>query len=127
MEKIEDDRKTTIYLHGKKHCENGPAVLWKNGGGLEWWNHGLLHRLDGPAIEREDGNKEWFVNGLQHRENGPARIYANGTKKWLQKGELHRDDGPAIEWSNGQKQYFLHGKEYGSFDFFSHRLLNSIF
>ena len=26
---------------------------------------GQLHRLDGPAIERANGDKEWYVNGLR--------------------------------------------------------------
>jgi hypothetical protein len=25
--------------------------------------YGLLHRDDGPAVERIDGNKEWWLNG----------------------------------------------------------------
>lgn len=30
-----------------------------------WWKDGLLHRLDGPAIEYANGTKHWFYNGLK--------------------------------------------------------------
>ena len=32
----------------------------------------MLHRLDGPTIEHNDGCKEWFVEGKRHRVDGPA-------------------------------------------------------
>lgn len=47
-----------------------------------WYKENLLHREDGPAIERINGDKGWFVNGLRHREDGPAVEYANGNKHW---------------------------------------------
>jgi hypothetical protein len=28
----------------------------------EWWIHGKLHRIDGPAIEYPSGRKEWWIN-----------------------------------------------------------------
>jgi hypothetical protein len=31
-----------------------------------------LHRIGGPAIERDDGRKEWYENGKRHRIDGPA-------------------------------------------------------
>ena len=33
---------------------------------------GLLHRIDGPATERANGDKFWYFNGLLHRVDGPA-------------------------------------------------------
>jgi len=42
----------------------------------------ILHRLDGPAIERADGYKVWYVNGKRHRLDGPAVEYADGYKGW---------------------------------------------
>ena len=48
---------------------------------------GLLHRLDGPAIEYPSGRREWYQNGL-----------------------LHRTDGPAVEWARGNKDWFINGK-----------------
>lgn len=32
----------------------------------------LLHRDDGPAVERLDGSREWWFLGRRHREDGPA-------------------------------------------------------
>jgi hypothetical protein len=46
----------------------------------------ILHRTDGPAIERTSGDKEWYVNG-----------------------KLHRLDDPAIEWANGDKEWYVNG------------------
>jgi len=52
-------------------------------GNKTWKNKkGLLHRLDGPAVEQEDGTKAWFQNGKLHREDGPAAIHFYGTKEW---------------------------------------------
>lgn len=57
--------------------------------GEHWTNvSGQLHRLDGPAVEYNDGHREWCING-----------------------QLHRTDGPAIEWPDGRKEWFLRGVE----------------
>jgi len=38
-----------------------------------WFNKNRnLHRLDGPATERNDGTKTWYKNGKKHRLDGPA-------------------------------------------------------
>jgi hypothetical protein len=52
------------------------------------------HRIDGPAIECEDGHKEYWVNG-----------------------KLHRIDGPAIEWPYGDKEYWVNGERYTEQEF----------
>ena len=31
-----------------------------------------LHRLDGPAVEYNDGCKIWYKNGRRHRIDGPV-------------------------------------------------------
>ena len=71
-----------------------------------------LHRLDGPAVEYNDGSKEWYQNGNLHRLDGPARENSNGHKAWYQNGELHRLDGPAREWSDGTREWWIEGKYY---------------
>lgn len=80
----------------------------------EWCNEeGLLHRLDGPAIEYTSGTKEWWVNGELHREDGAAIEYASGTKCWCVNDKRHRIDGPAIEWSDGgRKEWWIEGTQY---------------
>lgn len=54
---------------------------------------GELHRMEGPAIERFNGDKEWWMNG-----------------------KLHRIDGPAIECPDGSRQWWLHGVEYTEYE-----------
>jgi hypothetical protein len=75
----------------------------------------LLHRTDGPAIERPDNQhqifaiKEWWFNGKRHRTDGPA-VENNGTKEWYLNGMCHRIDGPAVEFSCGYKEWYLNGE-----------------
>ena len=49
-----------------------------------------------------------------HRDNGPAVERANGDKFWYQHDKLHHEDGPAIEYTDGNKKWFNHGVEYFS-------------
>jgi hypothetical protein len=80
---------------------------------IEWRNEaGELHRLDGPAINREGGHKQWWVDGKRHRLGGPAVEYSTGTKEWYVNGKRHRLDGPAIEWWDGDKAWWIEGKRY---------------
>lgn len=67
----------------------------------EWWRNGKLHRNDGPAIERSNGERQWWVNGKRHRVDGPAVIHPEGSKEWWVDGDLHRDDGPAVDIADG--------------------------
>jgi len=76
----------------------------------EWFQNGLRHRIDGPAIEYKNGNKSWYQNGDFHRTDGPAIEYANGDKSWFQNGQRHRIDGPAIEWKDGTVEYWEDGR-----------------
>ncbi len=68
-----------------------------------------LHRIDGPAIERVNGDKLWYENGKRHRLNGPAIEDINGDKYWYQNGLLHRLDGPAVECVHGNKYFWING------------------
>jgi hypothetical protein len=79
--------------------------------------NGWRHRIDGPAIERANGDKFWYLNGEHHREDGPAFELANGYKSWFLNGQLHREDGPAIEHANGQKYWYLNGKKLSEEEF----------
>ena len=109
---IETDDKGTIryYLYegGPLHREDGPAVERVNGD-LEWYVNGELHREDGPAIEHANGDKMWYVNGRLHREDGPALERVDGSKHWYLYGQLHRENGPAVEFANGRKEWWLRG------------------
>jgi hypothetical protein len=83
---------------------------------IGWYLNGYLRRQarhgepDGPAVEREGGDKEWWLNGKKHRDDGPAIERANGDKVWYLYGKEHRDDGPAVEYANGDKLWYLYGK-----------------
>ena len=48
----------------------------------------ILHREDGPVIERVNGTKEWFVNGVHHRMDGPAFDSKVGHRVWYVDGEF---------------------------------------
>jgi|ERR1700691_3117541 len=50
------------YLNGKRHREDGPAVICLNGNG-EYYLNGLIHREDGPVIIYPGGSENWYLNG----------------------------------------------------------------
>ena len=78
---------------------------------------GVLHRENGPAIERADGTKFWYQNGILHRTDGAAVEWWNGDKFWYQNGVPHRTDGPSIELSNGSMEWFINGEELTEAEF----------
>jgi len=41
-----------------------------------WLTNGIIHRLDGPAVEYPSGNKEWWVNGKIL--SGPLKLLEHG-------------------------------------------------
>jgi len=50
------------------HSYNGkPSIKYKVGT-RKWFHHGLLHRLDGPAIHYAEGIKEYFIKGNKFTE-----------------------------------------------------------
>lgn len=75
----------------------------------EWWRHGELHRVGGPAVVTS-ALKLWYQDNLIHREDGPAAEYANGAYEWYLQGHLHRPykDGPAKSDKSGF-EYREHG------------------
>jgi len=88
----------------KKEANKYGTVFYYN-------DKGKFHRLDGPAIEREDGSKEWWVNNSLHRENGPAIEYSSGQKIWYFKGKRHRLNGPAISLIE-HNEWWIYGSNY---------------
>lgn len=87
---------THIDQFGRYHRLDGPAIERNNVS--EWWQFGKLHRTNGPAIVRSDGTKYWYQNGQLHRLDGPAVVSPMfGFREWRIDGKLHREDGPAIE------------------------------
>ena len=79
-------------------------------GDKEWWQNGLRHRIDGPALYNPiEDCQIWFKNGKLHNPNGFA-IKVFGNKYWYQDGKQHRLDGPAVEGADGQEEYFIDGE-----------------
>ena len=68
--------------------------------------------------------KEWYANGKRHRIEGPAVIYDNGDKYWYFEGKLHRLDGPACEGIDEPIEYFVFGKKCSSKE--HHKLLTDM-
>ena len=68
-----------------------------------------MPNMDGLVID-EYGNKAWYQHGFLHRKDGPAIIYPDGTQLWFYEGDLHRSDGPAIIYPDGTEKWFCYGK-----------------
>jgi len=79
-----DNKIITTYLDGSRvvhnkegqlHCEDGPALLTKNGSKF-WYKNDELHREDGPAIEFyfEGDHDEYFFKG--------KRIYVSSLREF---------------------------------------------
>lgn len=116
---------TKIYKdrNGEYHREDGPAIEFVSPeySYQEWFYHGKLHRIGGPAIydvidpmDESDGfeiYEEWWVNGKAHRVDGPAILSTlDGTFGWWVNGEAHRIGGPAIRFENGDTHYYKNNK-----------------
>jgi len=76
-------------------------------GTKQWYRYGILHREDGPAVERADGRKLWYLNGKLYRID-----FLSGQRQWYKNGNSHREDGPAVEWIDGSKGWYLEGEAY---------------
>jgi hypothetical protein len=44
--------------------------------------HGLRHRINGPALLYQNGTRLWHQYGRKYRKDKPAIIYANGLERW---------------------------------------------
>ena len=67
---------------------------------------------DGYRIEDAEGGMAWYNRyHLLHRLDGPAVIKANGDKAWSVNGKYHRTDGPAIEWADGGEEWYIHDRK----------------
>jgi len=89
---------------------NSKMYINKNGDKIYTNSKGQYHRLDGPAIERKNGNKFWYKKDKRHRLDGPALEWVDGSKYWYKEGLRHRIDGPAIEYLDGDKEWCLLNK-----------------
>jgi len=87
----------TIEVNGKKYklVEEEVAknkYYFSDGSTSSKWDpFKQLHRVDGPAIEYNNGTKFWFLNGKYHREDGPAVKDSNGNKSWYLNGKYYTE------------------------------------
>lgn len=63
----------------------------------------------------DNGDKSWFLDGVRqnhnrHRVDGPTIERANGDVAWYKNGKLHREDGPAITTHEGKTVYALNDR-----------------
>ena len=63
--KVADSGNIYHLKDGKRHNENGPAIIYKS------------------------GTKYWYINNMRHREDGAAVEYANGSKDWYYKDRYY--------------------------------------
>jgi hypothetical protein len=73
-------------------------------------------------VVQPDGVIEYKLcngRGLLHRLDGPAMECPNGTKIWYYYGQKHRFDGPAIELPNGTREFFIRDEEYSESDYWA--------
>jgi hypothetical protein len=118
-----------------RHNNSGPAYTHFDTSTEEWYKHGKLHRLNGPAkitaekqeywengkrifdkiIEKsQDGTvyaKIWHIGlgkHVEHSFNDEPSMVKGGIKSWSFYGTLHRSTGPA--WiENGAKAWYICG------------------
>lgn len=90
--RLERDGATRWYKDGKKHREDGPAVIYKDPREFCWFYEGQLHRDGGPASVYFQGptcwHYTWFKHGFIHREDGPAQIIGDYESWWCYGQEL---------------------------------------
>ena len=64
------------------------------------------------------GTKSCSLDGQYHRINGPAVEWNDGSSFWYKRGKLHRLDGPAIHYTaTGFKEYWIEAKKYSAEEF----------
>lgn len=59
----------------------------------------------------KDQTIKYYVDGKLHRLDGPAVIRPNGNNSWWHEGKLHRLDGPALDWGRDGIGFFIHGRK----------------
>lgn len=118
------------YVNGVLHspAPDQPSVVtaFEHGFTRRWHEHGVTHRIGGPAVITASGGMSWYYKGLRHRgpENDPnyndepAEVYSNHTLAWYKHGVLHREgDKPAFisefwaysDWYENGKRHRLTG------------------
>lgn len=82
------------YNNGLTYIYNKPATghYINPAGTHRWFKCGKLHRIDGPAIIYQNGEKQWYQNGNPYRENDLPHAETNsGGKMWHHNDEWYSD------------------------------------
>lgn len=104
------------YQHGRLHRTDGPAEIWEPGKDMykeRWFKNGKVHRDgDEPAVTYQSGTQEWVKNNKWHREGDkPAVIDSDGEMTWAVDDKRHRETGPARIKADGTEEYWLDDKK----------------
>ena len=100
-----DDGPAVLYADGAKaYWINGVTVSEEEFNEIVDNDLEIQVTSDGTRIisKESDGN--------YHRVNGPAVTRENGQLEWFFEGDRHREDGPAIVRNGGGDSYYLAGK-----------------
>lgn len=76
-----------------KHRKGKPAVILNNGC-EEYWDHGRLHNLEGPAITTKNGKQVYYLGGrrLNHRQWLEAKNKFSFTEDLISVNSSHEDN-----------------------------------
>lgn len=101
---------------GLLHNSYGPAHIDTDS--EQWWIHGKLHRVDGPAliVNIEPDAINTILNKIVLKIN---KVFKTSFKvnlsskgySWHRYGKKHREDGPAIDFPY-KKEYYLEDVQY---------------
>ena len=97
-----------------EQSRRSPLAVIRNGvvvdeTGTSYYKNDTLHRLDGPAVIRKNGDQYWMKGGYLHREDGPAIICEDGYQCWYFEGKKHRLGGPAVQKADGTQEWWVNG------------------
>lgn len=85
MENIDYNAALDIYTHGIS--QPGEYKYVDTDGNIFYCKNGKRHREDGPAIVYKCGTRKWYVNGKFHNECGPAIIWDGGDEYYYLNGQ----------------------------------------
>lgn len=73
------------FVDGKPYRANGEYTEIKKG--VKYWQNSrrCIHRDGAPAVIYPRGKEEWYQDGVRHREDGPAVDYGSRSR-WYWKG-----------------------------------------
>lgn len=55
----------TVFANGYHRFYSDGTSMQVTDGDKRYYRHHSLHRIDGPAIERLDGNHTWYLYGIK--------------------------------------------------------------